>query len=106
MNVLEFPNDSLRVLPQVRRTLTRMREEFQPATDYFSVVGCSHGKTDIENGNELLAVGRSKRVLEELIALGVPDERVLDEGCWAPVHFDGVMPRRGVRVELKRRSTS
>lgn len=104
--ILSFPNDSLRVLPEVRTTVKRLSETFNPETDVFSVIGCSHGRTALDNGNELLAIGRSKRILEELIALGVPDEKVLDEGCWANVHFDGKMPRKGVVLELKRRSNS
>jgi len=104
--VLSFPNDSLRVLPEVKTAVLRLSEQFNPETDIFSVIGCSHGKTALENGNELLAIGRSKRILEELVAAGVPDEKVLDEGCWAPVHFDGKMPRRGVVLDLKRRNNS
>jgi len=103
--VLVFPNDSLRVLPESRATLRDMHDKYNPQTDVFSVIGCSHGNTALNNGNELLAIGRSKRVLEELISLGVSDEKVLDEGCWAGVHFDGAMPRRGVVVELKRQQT-
>ena len=104
--ILVFPNDSLRVLPATRAALHQLHGNFEPATDVFSVIGCSHGKTAISNGNELLAQGRSKRILEELIDLGVADSQVLDEGCWANVHFDEMMPRRGVVIELKRRKPS
>lgn len=103
--VLTFPNDSLRVLPESRARLHELHSQFNPDTDVYSVIGCSHGNTALSNGNELLAIGRSKRVLEELISLGVPDEKVLDEGCWAGVYFDK-FPRRGVVVEIKRRGQS
>ncbi len=100
--VLIFPNDSLHITDDAGSTLEALSGQFRADSDVFSVIGCSHGKTELENGNALLAVGRSKRVKQFLIEQGVPVNRILDEGCWAPVHFDEVMPRRGVLVELKR----
>ena len=100
--VLAFPNDSLRIMPDVVSSLETLANEFREESDVFSVIGCSHGNTGLANGNALLAVGRSKRVKQFLIGQGIPDNRILDEGCWAPVHFDEEMPRRGVVIELKR----
>jgi len=102
--ILEFPNDSLNISADVEDELDALSRLFRADTDVFSVIGCSHGKTKLENGNALLAVGRSKRVAQYLVEQGVPVNRILDEGCWAPVHFDGAMPRRGVVVELKRKA--
>lgn len=102
--ILEFPNDSLTITGDVEGELDALSSLFRADTDVFSVIGCSHGDTKLENGNALLAVGRSKRVAQYLVERGIPVNRILDEGCWAPTHFDGVMPRRGVVVELKRKS--
>lgn len=100
--VLVFPNDSLRITDEVVSSLATLSKQFREESDVFSVIGCSHGNTSLANGNALLAVGRSKRVKQFLIGQGVPANRILDEGCWAPVHFDEEMPRRGVLIELKR----
>lgn len=86
--VLIFPNDSLRITPRVRSALDRLSQEFRPGSDVLSVIGCSHGNTDLDNGNALLAVGRSKRVKRYLADQGVPRNRILDEGCWSPLHFE------------------
>ena len=101
-DVLVFPNDSLRLGEKNKRTIARYVGELDPATDVLSVIGCSHGNTAINNGNELLAIGRSNRVKEAFLFAGIDHEQVLEEACWAPVHFDK-MPRRGVVVTLKRR---
>ncbi len=103
--VLAFPNDSLAMSDDVMSELNQFADRFKPETDVLSVIGCSHGNTALENGNALLAIGRSKRVRQYLVEQGIPVNRVLDEGCWAPVHFDEKMPRRGVVVELKRKAT-
>ncbi len=34
---------------------------------------------------------------------GIDSDKVLEEGCWAGVYYDEVMPRRGVVVTIKRR---
>ncbi len=101
--VLAFPNDSLAMTDDVMSELNDFALHFRPESDVLSVIGCSHGNTALENGNALLAIGRSKRVRQYLVEQGVPVNRVLDEGCWAPTHFDEKMPRRGVVVELKRK---
>ncbi len=103
--VLVFPNDSLHMTDSVRQKIRSMASLFEQSTDLFSVIGCSHGNTQLDNGNQLLALGRSKRVLQELVDAGVPANRILDEGCWAPVHFDEMMPRRGVVMALKRKAS-
>ena len=103
--ILDFPNDSLKLTPETVRELEAISGMYRNGTDVVSVIGCSHGDTELDNGNALLAIGRSKRVRFALADLGVPEDRILDEGCWAPVHFDEVMPRRGVVIELKRKDT-
>lgn len=101
-SIIIFPNDSV-VLGKTNRQLTRdLVSGFDPTTDVISVIGCSHGKTAISDGNRKLALGRSSRIREELIRAGIDGRYVLDEGCWAPVPFDEKMPRRGVVLTLKR----
>ena len=100
--ILEFPNDSLYLDEDIRDIIARYANSIRSDEDVISLIGCSHGKSDLNNGNSLLALGRANRVKEELLSVGVKDEQVLDEGCWAPVHFDEKMPRRGVVMTLKR----
>ena len=100
--ILEFPNDSLYLGEDIRGIIARYANSIRSDEDVISLIGCSHGKSDLNNGNSLLALGRANRVKEELLSVGVKDEQVLDEGCWAPVHFDEKMPRRGVVMTLKR----
>ncbi|MGQ7846203.1 hypothetical protein ACUNV4_17090 [Granulosicoccus sp. 3-233] len=102
--ILTFANDSLR-LGAVNKTLVeQMVESFQPETDVFSVLGCSLGPTQLKSGNAALALGRASRVREALLFAGVPQERILDEGCWASDGSGKALPRRGVVVTLNRKT--
>jgi len=101
-DVLMFPNDSLRLGENNKETIARYVSELDPATDVLSVIGCSHGKTAINNGNELLAIGRANRVKEAFMFAGISHDQVLEESCWASDYHDG-FPRRGVIVTLKRK---
>lgn len=103
-DVLIFPNDSLVMGASNKRIAREIVASFNPGSDVISVIGCSHGKTSLVNGNQKLALGRSYRVKEELILAGIAADKILEEGCWANVHFDQKMPRRGVVVTHKRRS--
>jgi len=105
-SILVFPNDSLRLGDVNKSIIERYVAEMDPDTDVLSVIGCSHGETDISNGNSLLALGRANRVKEALLFSGLAHDKILDEGCWAPQLFDEVMPRRGVVLTLKRQKTS
>ena len=104
--ILTFGNDDYRVLgKQNKAKLMQLVDEFEGSTDIFSVIGCSHGTSHViseGDPNALLALGRASRVKEELLIVGVPEDKILDEGCWSVVHYDEVMPRRGVVVSLKR----
>ena len=100
---LAFPDDSLRLGTEQKGTIADYAERFRPGTDVVSVIGCSHGDSDLPNGNALLANGRANRVREALVYAGVPAEQVLDEGCWADSYHDS-FPRRGVVLTLKRRA--
>jgi len=102
-DVLVFPNDSLHLNDKNKTVIERFANGVKNDSDVISLIGCSHGKSGLNNGNSLLAIGRANRVKEALIHLGVHEQQVLDEGCWAPVHFDEMMPRRGVVITLKRR---
>ncbi len=101
-SILVFPNDSLRLGDVNKGIIERYVAEMDPDTDILSVIGCSHGETEINNGNSLLALGRANRVKEALMFSGLEHDQILDEGCWAPQLFDDVMPRRGVVLTLKR----
>lgn len=102
---LIFPNDSLRIGDNNKAIIEQLAADMNPETDVLSVIGCSHGNTNIDNGNSLLALGRANRVKESFLFLGVEHDKVLEEGCWAPVLFNQ-MPKRGVVVSLKRRHNS
>ena len=101
--ILVFPNDSLAMGAVNKQLAMNLLSNFNVETDVISVIGCSHGRTAIQNGNETLAIGRSYRVKEELMLAGIDSDKVLEEGCWAGVYYDEVMPRRGVVVTIKRR---
>lgn len=105
-NVLVFPNDSLKLGDTNKVIIEQFVEMMDPATDVLSVIGCSHGDTDVSNGNSVLALGRANRVKEAFMFSGIEHDQVLEEGCWAPTTFDEVMPRRGVVLTLKRRKSS
>lgn len=102
--ILTFPNDSLRLGELNKRFIKRMVVRFDGASDVFSVIGCSLGPTKIEGGNAALALGRASRVREALLFAGVPQDKILDEGCWAGDSADNTLPRRGVVVTLNRRT--
>lgn len=102
-DVIIFDNDSMRLGDLGKSKVRQVAGMFDEERDYIQLLGCSNGKTQMDIGNEGLALGRAKRVLEEFLALGVSESSLLDEGCWAPENLDGRFPRRGVVVELKRR---
>ena len=104
-SVLVFPNDSLQLGDTNKQIIERYVADMNPSTDVLSVIGCSHGKTAINNGNSLLALGRANRVKEAFMFSGIDQKLVMDEGCWAPVLYES-MPSRGVVVTLKRRKAS
>ncbi|MFK7889397.1 MAG: hypothetical protein AB8B63_01175 [Granulosicoccus sp.] len=103
--VIVFGNDSL-VLGETNKSLIGQFVDSRVGDrDIISLVGCSNGPTDLEIGNEGLALGRAKRVTEALLALGLNQNQVLDEGCWAPVSAGEKFPARGVVMELWRRTS-
>ena len=100
--VIVFADDSM-VLGEANKLLIRdFVETSVGGADIVSLVGCSNGPTALEIGNEGLALGRARRVTEELTALGLPASRVYGEGCWAPVSAGERFPGRGVVLELWR----
>ncbi len=100
--VLTFANDSTRMGDNNKARLRELLRSFNPGSDVLSVVGCSLGPTRYEGGQEGLALGRAMRVREELLYAGIPEDKILAEGCWDEESFDERMPRRGVVVTLKR----
>ncbi|MBX2838391.1 MAG: hypothetical protein KTR35_16155 [Gammaproteobacteria bacterium] len=103
--ILMFDNDSLVLGKRNKSTLSEMAKKFDPETDVVSVVGCSIGYSNIENGNSYLANGRASRVKEALLYQGIPNESILDEGCWASEPGSAPFPSRGVVVTIKRRNS-
>ena len=102
--VLTFANDST-VMGGVNKVrLQELVDNFEADSDMFSLVGCSLGQTNYAGGQEGLARGRAMRVREELLYAGIPEDNIVEEGCWAEEAFDLRMPRRGVVVTLKRRT--
>ena len=101
-DTLIFPNDSLLLGEDNKAVVADYVRGLDPATDILSVVGCSHGRTAIDNGNELLAIGRANRVKEAFMFAGLAHDQVLEESCWAD-SYHAVFPRRGVVLTLKRR---
>ncbi len=100
--VVIFPNDSMRLGNAGKEQIEKFLKKFKQNTDMIGLVGCSNGPTSLEIGNEGLALGRSKRVTEELLSLGVARERIIDEGCWSPASAGARFPSRGVVLELLR----
>lgn len=99
--VYVFSNDSLVLGKQNKVLVKQLAKNFNSETDVMSVIGCSHGASNLENGNAYLANSRAVRVKEEFITVGLDADKVLDEGCWANVDHPR-MPARGVLVEHKR----
>lgn len=99
---LIFPNDSLVMGNSNKRIAREVAANFNPDVDVISVVGCSLGQTNIDDGNARLANGRALRVKEELILAGIAADRVLEEGCWASEQYDQQLPSRGVLLTHKR----
>ncbi len=97
-----FDNDSAELRSDGGAILRRIMRKFSPDTDIISIIGCSHGKTSIKNGNAYLATGRSDVVKQFLVKEGIPFENILPESCWAPYYVDS-LPKRGVEVTLKRK---
>jgi len=100
-SILVFPDDSLLLGRDNKQVLRRYANDFNAQTDVMSVIGCSHGKSKLANGNAYLANNRAFRVKEEFIAIGLEPKTVLEEGCWADSAY-GDMPARGVLVQHKR----
>ncbi len=96
-----FPNDSITMGNENKLLIRRFIEVFIEQLDLVSVIGCSNGPTASALGNAGLALGRGERVTEELLSLGIPREKILDQGCWAP-RAGNNYPGRGVVLELWR----
>ena len=99
-----FPNDSMRLGDVGRLKIDVFLGDFDEDSDLIRVVGCSNGTTNLDIGNEGLALGRAERVTQELLSRGVSREHILDEGCWGPQPIGERFPSRGVVLELYRTS--
>ncbi len=103
--IVVFGDDSMILGETNKSLLEQLVEQRLAPTDLISLVGCSNGPTALEIGNEGLALGRAERVTQALMAQGVERERILDEGCWAPVSAGDKFPGRGVVLELWRETS-
>jgi len=99
---LTFANDSLVLGSENKEILNQLANNINPETDIISVIGCSHGRSQFANGNQLLAEGRAQRVTESLMFAGLDPDLIFDEACWDSEYFDEQAPRRGVIVTHKR----
>lgn len=100
--VLVFGDDSLRLGSANKERVNQFVSQYHPENDVFSVTGCSHGPSARAGGQKALALGRADRVKQALMFAGVPENKILDEACWANEQFDKRMPRRGVVLSIKR----
>lgn len=100
--VVIFGNDSMVLGDTNKQLIEQFVSERMQRSDIVSLVGCSNGPTALKIGNEGLALGRARRVTEELMSFGVARDRILDEGCWAPTNAGDRFPSRGVVIELWR----
>lgn len=101
--VIVFANDSLNLGERNKRLVARLVRGSIRVADRISLIGCSTGHTALDIGNEGLALGRAERVIDELVDQGIPREKILDEGCWAPVSAGDDFPGRGVIIDIWRR---
>ncbi len=101
-DVLIFPNDSLRLGGENKTLIQKYADGLNPETDVLSVIGCSHGRSKVKNGNQLLAIGRANRVKEALIFAGLDHKLIFEEGCWDKEYYEP-MPARGVVLTHKRK---
>lgn len=100
--IIIFPNDSMRLGEEGKRRITQLLRRFSERQDLINVVGCSNGHTNLKIGNEGLALGRAKRITEELLAMGVPSRSILDDACWSGDSDEERFPNRGVVVDVMR----
>ena len=100
--VVVFGDDSMVLGNTNKLLIAKMVDDRLEPGDIVSLVGCSNGPTALEIGNQGLALGRAERVTQALTAQGVSRDRILDEGCWAPVSAGDKFPSRGVVMELWR----
>ena len=104
-DIIMFADDSMRLGREGKKQVRDVMTRFDKDRDFINLIGCSQGVTKNALGNEGLALGRSKRVFEEFVALGAPRASLLDEGCWAPEASQARYPGRAVVVILKRRKS-
>lgn len=102
--VVVFGNDSLVLGDTNRLLIEQFARQRVRSEDLISLLGCSNGHTDLEIGNKGLALGRARRMTEALLAHGIERNRILEEGCWAPMAAGEDTPTRGVVMELWRKS--
>jgi len=103
-DVVIFPNDSMLLLNKGREQIKKLVGLYREGSDVFRLIGCSHGPTSAEGGNQGLALGRSERIAKELISRKVSKADIRDEGCWAGEAISD-WPGRGVVVELQRKNS-
>lgn len=98
-----FPNDS-QVLGRPGKLIVRkIIGRYSENSDIVGIVGCSNGYTNLDIGNEGLALGRAIRIAEEFYSAGIARDRVFNEGCWGTSAGTPGFPNRGVVIDLWRR---
>lgn len=99
-----FPNDSQKLGQPGKVLVKKLVSRYSENSDIIGIIGCSNGPTGLEIGNEGLALGRAKRITDELVAAGISRDKVYDEGCWSPSTGAEGFPNRGVVIDLWRRA--
>jgi len=101
---LVFDNDSTEIKHTHGVVIRELLKSYSPDSDRFLIIGCSHGRTGIPNGNAVLAIGRADVIKGELVKQGVSMRNIFPEGCWSGDKADAKdeYPSRGVVLKLMR----
>ncbi|PID63399.1 MAG: hypothetical protein CSB44_01915 [Gammaproteobacteria bacterium] len=101
--IVLFPDESVDLGEYNRILVSKFIDRFDAESgDVVHLVGCSNGEFDSVYDGEQLVADRSARVEAELVLGGIPQERIISEGCWSTSLADRRYPTRAVVMTLKR----
>jgi len=99
---LTFPNVNSKVLGELnKQAILALISRMEPSSDRFLIRGCSHGKSLIWDGNEILSLERQQRVNQELLVAGINPRSIKETGCFA-LENEVELPKQSVRLTLQR----
>jgi len=100
--MLTFPSTNPEFLGDLnKRAIVSMLKLLDPTSDRLLIRGCSHGKSLIWDGTEILSLERQQRVNQELLVAGVDANIIREEGCFSS-NPNLSLPRQSVRLILQR----